>query len=68
MTQRLWRARRRHDQLDAVLARRGDEWELRFVLNRRALLSRQYRAVDEAHAEAGARLRELQRAGWNVHW
>lgn len=68
MTARLWRARRRHDQLEAVLARRGEAWELRFVLNRRALLSRLYGAADEARAEAEARLRELQRAGWNVHW
>ena len=67
-TVRLWRARRRHQALDAVLAPSGVEYELRYVLNRRLLLRRTYASDDAAREAADAKLRELQRAGWNVHW
>ncbi|HXW07305.1 MAG TPA: hypothetical protein VD833_18865 [Vicinamibacterales bacterium] len=65
---RLWRARRRHDRIDAVLGQRGRYWLLRFFRNGRLLLSRRHETEALARAEAGARLKELQRAGWNTHW
>ena len=65
---RLWRARRRHDHIDAVLSPAGTGWELRFLRNGRLLLSWRFPAADAARAEADARLRSLQRAGWTVHW
>lgn len=67
-TTRVWRARKRHDQIDAVLVREGARCELRFLLNRRLLLSLPCMSDAEARAAADARLRELQRAGWNPHW
>jgi hypothetical protein len=67
-TVRLWRARKRHASLDAVLSARGSGCELRYVLNRRLLLTRTYTSDAEAREAAETRLGELQRAGWNVHW
>ena len=68
LADRLWRLRRRHDHIDAVLRKRGAQWELRFLRNDRLILTRRYERRDLADAEAGARLRDLQRAGWNTHW
>jgi hypothetical protein len=65
---RLWRARRRHDRLDAVLERSGGSWVLQFLHNDRPFLSRRYRRRDLAAAEAEARLKDLQQAGWHTHW
>jgi len=65
---RLWRARRRHDYIDAIVTRHGPGWDLQFVRNDRPLLTRHHPTREAARAEADARLRELQRAGWNVHW
>jgi hypothetical protein len=50
------------------LSARGAGYELRFVLNRRLLLTRTYTSDAEAREAAETRLSELQRAGWNVHW
>jgi hypothetical protein len=66
--QRLWRLRRRHDHIDALVGRRGASWELSFVRNDRVLVTRSYPTRDAAHADAAGRRRELERAGWNTHW
>ena len=68
LTDRLWRLRRRHDHIDAVLRPDGTGWELQFLRNNRVLLRRRYPTRELAHAEAAGRLRDLQRAGWNTHW
>lgn len=68
LQQRLWRARRRHDHVDAVLRRDGAVWLLQFLHNDRSLLSWSYPDAEPARAEATLRLKALQRAGWNVHW
>ena len=68
LTGRLWRARRRHDHLDAVLRTEDGEWRLQYYRNNRLLLSWSYPDRDAARADARRRLRELQRAGWTVHW
>ena len=66
--ERIWRVRRRHDHIDALLRRRGDEWDLRFTRNDRVLITQAFPDRETARASAEARLRELQRAGWNTHW
>jgi hypothetical protein len=65
---RLWRVRKRHDHLDALLRGRGHHWTLEFRRNDRPLVARDFGSRAAARAEADARLRELQRAGWTVHW
>jgi hypothetical protein len=68
LTARLWRARRRHDHLDALLQQEGASWRLQFFRNDRLLLTWSYPDRETARAEARRRLHELQRAGWTVHW
>ena len=65
---RLWRVRRRHDHIDAVLRELGPIWELEFVRNDRVFLMWRYPDRASAATEADARLRDLQRAGWTSHW
>jgi hypothetical protein len=65
---RLWRLRRRHDYIDAIVWPIRGAWELQFVRNGRVLLTRQYETREVASADADGRLRELQRAGWHTHW
>jgi len=65
---RLWRVRRRHDHIDALLRQRGEICDLRFTRNDRVLITQQFPDRDAARAAAEACLRELQRAGWNTHW
>jgi hypothetical protein len=65
---RLWRARRRHDRIDAVLSKSASGWQLDFVRNERVIYSRRYDAEQPARDDAGVRLRELMRAGWIDHW
>jgi hypothetical protein len=68
LTDRLWRVRRRHHHIDAVLRPSGPRWELQYFRNDRLLVTRRYEQPDLARADATARLNELQRAGWNTHW
>jgi len=65
---RLWRARRRHDHVDAVLNHDGTSWRLQFLRNDRMLITMSYPDREAARSEAKRRLKELQRAGWTVHW
>ena len=65
---RLWRARRRHDRIDAVLKRAGSRWVLEFLRNDRSMLTRPYTHETAARADAATRLAELLRAGWVDHW
>jgi hypothetical protein len=66
--ERIWRVRRRHAHIDALLRSRGVLWDLRFTRNDRVLVTQEFPDREAACAAAGARLRELQRAGWNMHW
>ncbi|HUF46942.1 MAG TPA: hypothetical protein VMM93_03940 [Vicinamibacterales bacterium] len=65
---RLWRARRQHDAIDAVVIARPSDCELRFVRNGRLLVAWSFNSRDAAALEADTRLRALQRAGWTSHW
>lgn len=65
---RLWRVRRRRDHIDALLNAGGAGWDLQFLRNDRRLVVWHYETREAASAEAHARLRELERAGWTSHW
>jgi hypothetical protein len=65
---RLWRARRRHDRIDAELRLAGSSWVLEYWRNDRPMVTRRYETEEKARAEAEAQLKELQRAGWIDHW
>jgi hypothetical protein len=60
--------RRRHDHIDAELREHDGQWQLEFLRNGRLLLRWCFGDPSAARQEAGRRLRELQRAGWTVHW
>jgi hypothetical protein len=66
--ERIWRVRRRHAHIDALLRPRGRTWELRFTRNDRVLITQEFSEREAACDAADVRLRELQRAGWNMHW
>jgi hypothetical protein len=67
-TLRIWRVRRRHDHIDAVLQSLGSTWALEYSRNDRTMVTRRYDTEIDARAEAKTRLEELQRAGWIEHW
>jgi hypothetical protein len=69
-TVRVWRVRKDHTWIDA---RMRDELEangveLQFFYDGSLVFARRCRTRDEALADAGVYLRNLQRAGWNTHW
>jgi hypothetical protein len=68
LSRRLWRARTRHHHIDAVLREAGAAWQLSFQYDDRPMVTGPFAAREAAEAEATRRLRDLQRAGWNVHW
>jgi len=65
---RLWRVRRRAHRIDAIVRQLSDGWELTFVRNDKPMLSSIFGTRSKAVSDADRRLRELQRAGWTVHW
>jgi hypothetical protein len=66
--ERIWRARRRHHHIDAVVRPHATACDLQFFHDDRLMVSWPFADRERAVAEAAARLKELQRAGWNVHW
>jgi hypothetical protein len=65
---RLWRARRRHVHIDAVLNRDNGRWILIFLRNDRPLAAIDFGSETAARSAARAKLRELEVAGWTDHW
>ena len=65
---RLWRMRKRHDHIDASLRSDRSGWTLEFSRNDQPLLTWRFATEEAARAEAAARRRELERAGWTSHW
>jgi hypothetical protein len=65
---RLWRVRKRHDHIDALLRESPPGWQLQYERNDRPLVTFQFETEREARREADRRLRELQRTGWTSHW
>jgi hypothetical protein len=68
--ERLWRVRKQHRHIDAVLLTLADApgVELRYFRDDRLLFARRWPGREPALAEADTKLKELQRAGWNTHW
>jgi hypothetical protein len=66
--ERLWRARRRHHHVDAVVRTTAAGCELQFFHDNRLMVTWPFADRGAAMTEASARLAELQRAGWTVHW
>ena len=65
---RLWRARRRHVHIDAVLEGRGRLWVLTFFRNDRPMASIEFPTQRAARSAARIKLKELEVAGWIDHW
>ena len=65
---RLWRARRRHDHIDAEIVATPAGCELRYLRNDRVMVVWRFDTPEAAADDARARLADLIRAGWTVHW
>jgi hypothetical protein len=68
--ERLWRVRKRHQSIDAVLLALDatPAVELRYFHDDKLLYARRWPDRGPAVEEATAKLRDLQRAGWTTHW
>jgi hypothetical protein len=64
----LWRIRKKHAWLEALVASGPDTVELSFRLDGEPIFSRCFATRALAVADADRRLRDLQRAGWTTHW
>jgi hypothetical protein len=66
---RVWRLRKLHQAIDAVLTEETrDGVALQFLLNGEVLYARRWPARTDALADAAARRAELERGGWMPHW
>jgi hypothetical protein len=65
---KLWRARRRHHHIDAVLGPGAAGWAIEYFRDDRPLVTREFSDEESARQDAVGRLKELQRVGWVVHW
>ena len=65
---RLWRARRRHLHIDAMLEPSRHSCTLIFLRNDRPLAALDYPNERAARSAGRARLRQLEMAGWVEHW
>jgi len=68
VAERLWRVRKDHASIDAQLSDRDVGVEIRYFYDGASLVSQQWPTRQLALADAVARLRDLQRAGWTTHW
>ena len=68
VSHRLWRLRKLHQSIDAVLVNEGEDVELRFLLNGELIHSRRGLARVAALEAAAARRADLEREGWMAHW
>ena len=68
--ERLWRARKNHTWIDAQVKPAADAagFELLFYYDGTLVLNRSWPTQADAVAHAARQLRDLQRAGWNLHW
>jgi len=67
---RVWRVRKDHTWVDARIREcpESDAVELQFFYDGALVVARTWPSRESALTEAGGRLRDLQRAGWNTHW
>jgi hypothetical protein len=67
--ERLWRLRKMHDQIDAVLRDHGHEGvEIEFFYNGERLYGRRWAARQPGVSDAAGKRAELERGGWSSHW
>ena len=66
--ERVWRLRKLHQQVDAILRDDAAGTELRFFYNGSLAYTRRWETADEARGEAAAKRAELERDGWTAHW
>jgi hypothetical protein len=66
--ERVWRLRKLHQQVDAVLTENKAGTELRFFYNGELAYRRRWETAVEARKEAAAKRAELERDGWTAHW
>jgi hypothetical protein len=69
LAERIWRLRRRQHHIDALL-RQYDEggFTLTFTMNGRQLAARRCASRTQAKRVATEKRKELERAGWAIHW
>ena len=65
---RIWRLRKLHQSIDAVLINVGELVELHFLLNGELMYARRELARLSALQEAAEKRAELEREGWMPHW
>jgi hypothetical protein len=68
VAERLWRVRKKHTSIDAQITEHDAGAEIRYFYNGEPVLSRCWPTRQVALTDAAARLKDLQRAGWNTHW
>ena len=67
--ERLWRLRRLHQSIDAVLIDAGSEGvDLKVLLNGEAIYLRRWPTRGAAVEDASLRRGDLEREGWMPHW
>jgi hypothetical protein len=66
--QRIWRLRKLHQFVDAVMHPIDGEIELRFLFNGELSFAQRCATREEALAAAAAKRAELEREGWSFHW
>jgi hypothetical protein len=69
-SERLWRVRRQGASMDARIAGApaAVEVELQYFQDGRLIVATRWPSRAAALADADAKLRDLQRAGWTTHW
>jgi hypothetical protein len=70
LAERVWRVRKNHTSIDAQVrnAPGAGACEVQFHYDGTLVLTRRWPSREGALAHAAEQLRELQRAGWNIHW
>jgi len=66
--ERIWRLRKRHHQVDALLRVDEEGVEIRFLYDGTLTYSRRWPARAIALAHAAEKREELERSGWTMHW
>jgi hypothetical protein len=67
-SQRIWRLRKLHQSVDAVMHPIDDEIELRFLFNGELSFAQRWATRELALAAAAEKRAELEREGWSFHW
>jgi hypothetical protein len=66
--ERIWRLRKLHQHVDAVLQHNDAGIDLRYFYNGALAYTRRWTTRDQAMREAHEKRAELEREGWTAHW